>query len=57
MYDYVISLRGLTLTIHTVGDPKLAKVYSKIYPPNSYYPQAIHASSGYFAVILTKLGA
>ena len=51
MDDYVISLRGLTLTIYSVGDPKLTKVYSKTYSSYNYYPQGLLASNGYFAVL------
>ena len=51
MDDYVISLRGLTLTIYSVGDPKLTKVYSKTYSSYNYYPQGLLASNGYFAVV------
>ncbi len=54
MYDYVISLRGLTLTIYSVADPKLTKVYSHTYSYDTYYPQALHASNGYFAVVFSE---
>ena len=52
MNNYLIIIKGYILTIFSVGNPKLTKIYTKTY---SYpeIPFALHASNGYFAVIFS----
>lgn len=54
MNNYLIIIKGYTLTIFSVGNPKLTKIYTKTYSYDTEIPNALHASNGYFVVIFNK---